>query len=159
MHFDNRQTVLDLNKRKYLILLGYFTLIGIIFFSGLFDQPVLNLSKGTYVIAFTVLYSIYLIYTYIMNFNFFSFSDDGDKLVFKYVSMRPFDSEKKAIKINKTEFGGYEFEKSFFDLKEELILKIKTNKGLANYPPISISSLSVKQKKLLKAALNQFIQD
>ena len=78
-------------------------------------------------------------------------------LMFRFVSMRPLDNNKKAIQINKADFAGFKFEKSFFGYKENLILSLKTKKGVANYPPISISALSQKHKAMLKQALNQFV--
>lgn len=157
MFFDNRNTVLRLNKIRYIVLLVFITLISVIIWSGWFDNIVLGMSKLSYIIFLSILYLLYLIISYILNYNFFSYKDDGNKLVFRFVSFRPFDNAKKAIEIDKKSFGGYQVQQSLFRFKKELVLSIKTKKGLAKYPPISISALSEKQIALLKSALNQHL--
>lgn len=157
MFFDNRKTVLKLNKLRYITLLGFLTLVGIIIWSGWFDELVLGISKLSYIVFLSIIYIFYLIFIFIINYHFFSFNDNGDKLVFRYVSFRPFDNAKKAIEIEKSRFGGYKIQKSFFNLKTELVLSVKTKNGLAKFPPIGISALSKDQIKLLKMSLNQFV--
>ena len=157
MFFDNRKNVLRINKVRYIAPLVLVTLIAIIIWSGWFDKVFLGLNKISYIVCLSVLYILYVIIIYIINLSFFSYSDDGDKLVFRFVSFRPFDNAKKAIEIDKKIFGGYHVNKMFFNLKKELVLSIKTKKGLAKYPAISISALSDNQIKLLKNALNQFM--
>ncbi len=157
MLFDNRKTVLKLNKIRYLALLGYITIICVIIWSGWFDKPVLRINKLTYIIFFTIIYILFILKFYVTNYNYFSFNDEGNKLIFRFVSFRPFDNEKKAIEIDKKKFGGYQFKRSYLNLKLELILKVSTKQGLANYPPISISALSDKDITLLKNALSHYI--
>ena len=74
------------------------------------------------------------------------------------MSLRPFDNKKQAIEIQKKDYNGYEIRKSFFNLKEDLILSVKTKKSIANYPPISITALSLKHKNLLISSLNQAVR-
>lgn len=156
MQFDNRKQVLWLNKRRYITLLIYIVLMGLVILSGFFDKAVLGLNKAVYVICVSVVYILYIVFSYLKSYNFFSYSDDSDILVFKFVSLRPFDNAKKTIQIKKKDFGGYKIEKSILNFNCNLILSIKTKKGLAKYPPISISSLSEKQIKLLQGSLNQY---
>lgn len=157
MFFDNRNTVLRLNKIRYIVLLIFITLISIVIWSGWFENQVLGLGKLTYSITISIIYLFYLMISYILNYNFLSYKDDGNKLLIRFVSFRPFDNAKKAIEIEKKNFGGYQVQKSFFNLKTELILNIKTKNGIAKYPPISISALTKKQVTLLKGALNQYV--
>ena len=156
MVFDNGKIVLKLNIRRYLSLLAYLAVIVVLVTSGLFEKPVLGISKTVYIISATSVYILYIVYAYFMNYNFFSFNDEGDKLVFRFVSLRPFDNEKRAIEIPKRDFIGFKIEKSFFNLKRDLIITIRTNKGIAKYPSISISALSEEQMNLLSHSLSQF---
>lgn len=153
MIFDNRDIILKLNKRRYILILVYVTLMIIFFFSGFFEEN----QKIILAISISVIYIIYNIISYHINFSYFSFRDDQESLMFRFVSMRPLDNNKKAIKMSKRDFAGFKFEKSFFGYKENLILSIKTKKGIANYPPISLSALSQKHKSTLKQSLNQFV--
>ena len=157
MHFDNSQIVTRLNIRRYIAILAYIIIVVVLIFSGWFNKPVWGIEKSVWILIASVLYLLYVAYAYYMSYNFFSYSDEGEKLIFKFISLRPFDDKKRAIEISKSDFGGFNFKKSFFDFKEDLILSIKVKNGLAKYPPISISSLNESQKEKLKASLNQYI--
>jgi len=152
MIFDNRNIIIKLNKRRYILVLLYVTLMAVLFFSGLFQDRF----KAILAILFSFLYIVYNIITYYLNFSYFSYRDDSEYLMLRFVSMRTFDNDKKAINISKLDFVGFKFEKLFFGYKQNLILRIRTKKGSANYPPISISALSQKHLKMLEQSLNQF---
>ncbi|MBI9055617.1 MAG: hypothetical protein JEY96_17475 [Bacteroidales bacterium] len=140
--------------RRYIAFISCAVSMGIIFFSGWFDKPVLGYNKIIYVILISAVYLSYVIYAYLMNFNFFSYNDEGDEFIFRFVSLRPFDNTKKSIVIKKGNFRGFEIRKSLFGLKQELILFVETNKGKIPYPAISISAVESKYIKILKMSLN-----
>jgi len=158
MIFDNRNTVMRLNIRRYLVLIVYVIFTGFLILSDLFGDTILGLKKSIYILSSSILYILYIAYTYILNYKFLSYSDEGVKLTFKFISLRPFDNKKQAIEIHKKDFRAYKFEKSFFNLKQDLVLVVKTKNGVANYPPISISALSGKYKSILISSLNQFVK-
>lgn len=158
MVLDNRDIILKINKLRYIFLLGYITILVILIFSNLFNDPVLGLKKSVYIVFSTSVYVIYNIVKYVLNYTFLSYSDEGNKLIFRFISLRPFDNKRNAIEILKKDFRRFKTSKSFFDLKEELILFVKTPKGVANYPSFSITALSLKQKSLLKNSLSQFVK-
>ncbi|MFC2151409.1 hypothetical protein ACFLSE_02695 [Bacteroidota bacterium] len=157
MIFDNRDNVMKLNIRRFLAILIYLTLMVLLAFSDVFRNTIIGLNKSVYIILVTLLYILYIVFAYVVNYNYFIYNDEGDKLVFRFVSLRPFDNKKQAIEIHKKDFKGYKFQKSFINFKEDLILMIKTKKGFANYPPISVSALSIKHKNMLIQSLNQFV--
>ncbi|MFC2104218.1 hypothetical protein ACFLS4_02555 [Bacteroidota bacterium] len=148
---------MKLNIRRFLAILIYLALMVFLVFSDIFDDTILGFNKSIYVILITVFYLLYIVFAYVVNYNFFSFNDEGNKLVFRFVSLRPFDNKKQAIEIHKKDFKGYKLQKSFMNFKEDLILIIKTKKGIANYQPICISALSLKHKNMLIQSLNQFV--
>ncbi len=155
MIFDNRNIVLKLNIRRYLVLLVFLILMGLMLLVGIIEEPFLGKSESFYVFMICTLYIIYIIISYMRDYKFFLYNDEGEKLIFRFVSLRPFDNKKRAIEIHKKDFKGYKITKSFFNLKEDLILIVKTKNGVANYAPISITALSLKHKNLLKNSLNQ----
>jgi hypothetical protein len=69
--------------------------------------------------------------------------------------MGAFTSKKSSIEIGKNEFAGYEIKKQLLGFREKLILKAKTGRGLAKYPPVSITALNLKEKKSLFQALDR----
>ena len=157
MLFDNSRKVLKLNIIRYLIFLVYVIFMGFLILSGLFNEPVFGISKNALIIIFSVIYIIYIVYVYIRNYNFFKYIDEGGKLVFRFISLRPFDNKKNSIEILKKDFRGYKIQESVLNFKVDLILSVKTKKGVVNYPPISITALTNKYKSILKSSLNQFV--
>ena len=133
MFFDNGSKVSKLNIIRYLSFLAYAISIGFLTLSGLFNKPVLGIDKNSFIIAFSVIYIIYVVYVYIRNYNFFKYNDEGGKLVFRFISLRPFDNKKRSIEIVKEKFTGYKIQKSFFNFKVDLILSVKSKKGVVNY--------------------------
>ena len=53
---------------------------------------------------------------------------------------------KKSYEFPASEFYKFEIEKSFFKLRENIILFRKVKKGIAKYPPISLTGLKEKQR-------------
>ena len=157
MIFDNRHRVTKLHVMRYLSLITYLIFMGLLILSGMFNKSVFGISKNSLVIIISVVYIIYVVCVYIRNYNFFKYNDEGEKLVFRFISLRPFDNKKKSIEILKKDFSGYKIQKSVLNFKVDLILSIKTKKGVANYPPISITALTNKYKNILKSSLNQFV--
>jgi hypothetical protein len=153
MIFDNRDNVFKLNKRRYILLLIYVTAMSVVIFSGLFDKKlIIGLA-----ILITTIYVVYNVFTYQLNYSYFSYNDDKEKIMFRFASLRPFDNRKQAIDIRKRDFKGFTIKKSFMNFREDLVLKVSTKKGLANYPPISLTALSTKHKNMLVNSLNQFV--
>lgn len=157
MVFDNRKIVLRLNKRRYIAILAYLVSMGFLLLSDSFKKTILGYEKSLFVIVITILYILYIVYAYIVNYNFFLYNDDGNKLIIRFVSLRPFDNKKRAIELNKNDFAGYKIKSSLFNLKQDLVVKIKTKNGIANYPPISITALSFKHRNMLENSLNQVV--
>ncbi|MFO7844892.1 MAG: hypothetical protein R6V16_13860 [Bacteroidales bacterium] len=155
MQFDNKNKVLKLNMRRYIVLLFFTMIIGLLVFTRLLINPVWGIDKTTAILITIVAYLIYIMITYMKNYLYILYSDQGDRITLKFVSLRPFDNKRNAIEIPKKDYHGYKTEKSFFNLKEEITLLINSPKGVAKYPPISITALSSKQKKMLFHSLNQ----
>jgi len=100
-----------------------------------------------------VIFLIFFWFQYRMEYTYLYFSDNSKNLIFRFYSMRVFSGKPKSIEISKTSFLKYDIVPSFFNKKESLILYQKTDKGVAKYPPISLTLLAKKQKTELKRAL------
>ncbi len=155
MQFDNKNKVLKLNMRRYIVLLFFTTIIGLLVFTRLLNNPVWVIDKTTAILITIVAYLIYIIITCIINYQYIFYSDEGAKIILKFVSLRPFDNKRNAIEISKGNYYGYKIHKSFLNLKEEIIFLVQTPNGVAKYPPVSIVALTPKQKKLLIYSVNQ----
>jgi len=103
--------------------------------------------------ALFVIFLIFFWFQYMMNYTYFYFSNNSKNLIFRFYSMQLFSGKPKTIEISKASFLKYELVSDFFNKKESLVLFQKTDKGVAKYPPISLTLLGKKQKTELKRAL------
>jgi hypothetical protein len=91
-----------------------------------------------------------------LNYQFFSYSDDGDYLIFRYFTAGIVGGKKNSVEINKTTFSGYKVESRFFGFIQRIILFQKVQGGVANYPPVYISSLTREEKAKVIKSLNLY---
>ena len=70
--------------------------------------------------------------------------------------MRIFSGEKNTIEIHKKDFVKFQTNSSLFKMRDYLIIYQKLLKGIAKYPPISITGLSKKDKAKLITQLSLY---
>ena len=107
--------------------------------------------------ALSLAFLLFYWYQYNMRFTYFYFSNNSKNLIFKFYSLRNFHGKPRTIEIPKSSFVKFEIIRDFFDKRESLILYQKTTKGLAKYPPISLTLVSIKQRTELTGALHSII--
>ena len=155
MTFSNTSRIVQHNIIQFVSLLVYATIMISLIFTDYFNFLTVNINKWTIVILISIIYLGFLMYNYIIDYNFISFSDDGNKFTFHYISTRPLNKKRKAIEIPKNKFVSYKIEKLFFGIKKEIIFSVKTQHGEAKYPPLNISALNKSQIYLLTNSLKQ----
>lgn len=155
MKLDNRAFIIRQNILKFVVLLIYATIMSVIVFTGTLELLFGYTDKITISVVISFAYLFFLMYNYNIDYNYISFSDEGTKFIFHFVSSRPLNKRPKAIEILKTKFGGYKIEKSFFGKKKEIVISVKTQNGIAKYPPINISALTKSQVIILTNSLKQ----
>jgi hypothetical protein len=69
-----------------------------------------------------------------------------------------FTSKKNSIEIPKREFSGYSIQSFFMGYREKIILTRRTSKGVASYPPVSITALNNNDKHDLLITLEKLKQ-
>ena len=149
MVIDTKEEASTLRSTKMFAVIVYSVLIVV-------TAVFLPVGKTVEIIIYGVLSVVFLTFywfQYKMNYTYLYFSNNSKNLVFKFYSMRIFSGKPKTIEISKTSFFKYELVTSFFNKKESLFLYQKTDKGIAKYPPISLTLLGKKQKTELKRAL------
>jgi hypothetical protein len=86
-----------------------------------------------------------------LNYQFIFFSDEGEKIIFRYFSTGLISGKKNSVEIDKRTFSGYKVESRFIGLIQSITLFQRFNEGVAKYPPVYISALSKEEKaKLIK---------
>ena len=94
----------------------------------------------------------------ILNYQYISYSDDGDYIVFRYFTSGIAGGKKNSVEISKATFSGYRIEKRFFGLIESILLYQKIQDRDAKYPPIYISALTGEEKAKIVKSLNLYGQ-
>ena len=149
MIIDTKEEALTLRKTKIFVVIAVSVpiIVTVVF------SPLDQMAKSTIYGALSSAFFIFYWFQYQMHYTYFYFSNNSKNLVFRFYSLRFFSGKPKTIEIPKTSFCKYDIETSFFNKKDSLVLYQKTGKGVAKYPPISLTLLSRKQKTELKRAL------
>ncbi len=96
------------------------------------------------------------IYILIKKPYFVQFETNHKEIVIKFYSAIPIFRKPKAIKIPINKLVKYEIIKK--NIKEFLIVYIKTNKKLAKYPPVPLSIVSQEMKDKMTKELNYILK-
>jgi hypothetical protein len=154
MIIDTKEEASTLGKTKTFVIFVYslFVILTVAFTS--LDTPVKFLICG----ALSVIFLIYYCIQYKMGYTYIYFSNNGKNLIFRYYSLRFLYGKPRTIEIPKSDFVNYDITTSFFNRKDSLVLYQKTKKGVAKYPPISLTLLGANKKRELKRALFAEIQ-
>ena len=149
MIIDTKEEASTLWKTKIFILAVFMILVVLTAIYMPVDKTIKFVICG----ALSILFLIFYWYQYKMEYTYFYFSNNGKNVVFRFYSLQNLSGKPKTIEISRMNFVKYDIVTGFFNQKESLVLYQKTPKGVAKYPPISLTLLSKKQKTELKRAL------
>lgn len=147
-----------IRKKLYSLYKIVFLIISIIIVVVLdfYYEDFFGVSNSLIYIILASLYLLSVIFNLLRDYQYIYFSDEGDKIILRYFSPGIFTTKKNSIEINKSFFAGFKITKSFFGIKEKIVLSQKTKRGIANYPAVSITALSQEEKKRITDSLNKF---
>jgi hypothetical protein len=85
-----------------------------------------------------------------IDFQYITFEINNMKLIMRYYSIVKFGrKDYNTFEFPQDNLYDYRFEKSVFGLVRDLILIIKTSRGIAEYPPVSMAALDkIEQYKI-----------
>ena len=156
MTFDNSKTIISLRIKLFgatVVLLAY---LAITYIGKLIKFPFLGMSDTVWTIILIGIWVLLAFMPMFLNYQFFSYSDEGDYLIFRYFTAGIVGGKKNSVEINKTTFSGYKVESRFFGFIQRIILFQKVQGGIANYPPVYISALTREEKAKVIKSLNQY---
>lgn len=156
MTFDNSKTIISLRIKLFGATVVILTYIVLTYIAQLIKYPLLGISDTAWTLILVSVYFIYAFYPMFLNYQYISFSDEGEKIVIRYMSAGIAGGRKNSIEISKSSFSGYRSELRFFGLIQNITLFQKTQSGIAKYPPVYISALSAEQKTKMLKTLNQY---
>jgi hypothetical protein len=155
MEIDIQRTILKKNLRAFILAILFVVFISLLLITYIYEDQLFGLTKYHLAIIFASIYVLYMLFNTLRQFHYIYFSDAGNKIILRYFPMGVFTYKKNSIEIGKSEFAGYEKKKVLFGFREKLILKVRTGRGLAKYPPVSVTALNQKEKENLYRALDR----
>jgi hypothetical protein len=156
MTLDNSKTIISLRIKFFgatIVFIAYFVLA---YAAKIIKFPLLGRGETFWIMLLTGIYAFLAILPMILNYQFVFFSDDSDKIVFRYFTSGLVGGKKNAVEIDKRSFGGYTTESRFFGLIQSITLSHKFREGVAKYPPIYISALPKKDRAKVFKTLNLY---
>jgi len=158
MIIDIKRTILKKTVGKFITLIVLAILLCLLLFIPFRNEFIKGVSNNLLAIFIATAYVIYIMYESFRNYNYMYFNDESDKIVLRYFAPNMFTTKKNSIEIPKREFSGYTIQSFFMGYREQIILKRRTSKGIASYPPVSITALTVDEKNNLLITLEKLKQ-
>ena len=155
MIIENSKSIVRFRLVGLAMSIVFVLIIAGILVTGFNNDKYFGFSKYYYAFVLGSIYVLYSIYVLIINRCYFHFSDEDEKLEFKYYSTNPFSFKNHYIVIGKNSLLRYEMKK-FLGVKYDLILFQKSSRGEARYPGISLSALTNEEINLLKSILDKY---
>ena len=99
-------------------------------------------------------FAIWFLYFQVADYRFIDYSDENNKIIVRYYKLVKFGkTEYSAIEFPKNLLYRATFENSVFGKMTDLTLVIKTRRGLAEYPPVSLTALKKEERMQIKGSL------
>lgn len=156
MTFDNSKTIISLRIKLFGATVVFLTYIALAYVIKLIKFPFLGISDTALTVALVGIYLFIAILPMVLNYQFVFFSDDTEKIVFRYFTSGIVGGRKNSVEIDKRSFGGYKIDSRFFGLIKSITLFQQFKEGVAKYPPVYISALSSAERTKLIKALNLY---
>lgn len=103
--------------------------------------------------------SIWYLYFHVADFQFIEYLDENNKIILRFY---------KAISFGKQEYSAIEFpqellkevhfENSIFGKLTDITLVIKTKRGVAEYPSVSLSAVPFEDRLQIRESLNKILE-
>ena len=156
MTFNNSRTIISGRIRLFavtVLLLGYMV---IAYIAALIPFPFLGLSETLLTLILVGIYLVIAIYPMVLNYQYISYSDEDDRIIFRYFNAGIIGGKKNSVEIRKSDFAGYRRDKKLFGLIQSITLFHQLPQGVAKYPPVYISNLSGKERARILNSLYSF---
>jgi hypothetical protein len=106
------------------------------------------------------IFSMWFLYFHVADYQFIEFSSENEKVILRYY---------KAVGFGKGEFSSIEFpqhmlrkvyfENSIFGKMSDLTFIVKTKRGIAEYPSVSLLAVSLQDRIRMQDALNKVMDN
>nr|WP_320023154.1 hypothetical protein [uncultured Draconibacterium sp.] len=144
------------NSEKVLKIKKIFTMVSMAIALGITALFLLDHVLGA--LAGVGVFSIWYLYFHVADYQYIEYSDDDDKIILRYYKMINLGGKTyNSIEFPKYRLKKANFENSFFGKLSDLTLVIKTDRGIAEYPTVSLAGLNVEDRECIQESLNSII--
>lgn len=154
MTFDNIRTIISIRIKLFAVTVMFGVWYVLAYPAKIIKFPILGMNDSICTIILVGIYLVIVMLPMILNYQFVFFSDDTEKIVFRYFNAGIIGGRKNSVEIDKRSFSGYKIETRFFGLIQSITLLQQFREGVAKYPPVYISALSKAERTKLIKALN-----
>ena len=158
MKFNNEQTIYSIHVVK-LICAVFILLILTLLLTTSLDEFILRTTGLTQTLTLTILVALYvllLLYFRLRKTSFFSYNDEGSKIVIRSYRIGAGTSKRLSFEIPKNVIHTYSIDKTRFG--ENITIYIRIGTKVSKYPSISISTITSAQKEKLKKSLDEYAE-
>lgn len=157
MTFDNSKTIISLRIKLFLATIAVIAYVAMAFVIKMIKFPLLGIKETIWTVALIGIWFILALFPMVLSYQYISYSDEGENIVFRYFSAGIAGGKKNAVQISKSVFSGYRIEKRLFGLIKTLVLFQRAPQGIAKYPPIYITALKRSELSKIISSLKQYI--
>jgi hypothetical protein len=153
MRINNKNRAVKF-KRTFFLVSVFIAITSLLFF--LFD--ILDLI-GAAIISIGV-FSLWYLYFHVADYQFIEFRNENGRVVLRYY---------KAVSFGRPRFNEIEFpqnmlrkvffENSVFGKMSDLTLVVKTKRGVAEYPSVSLSAVRFEDRQKIAQSLNELLNN
>ncbi len=156
MTFDNSKTIISLRIKLFAATVVFLAYIVLAYIAKLIKFPLLGMSDTTWTLILVAIYLIIAFLPMILNYQYVYYSDDTEKIIFRYFTAGIVGGRKNTVEIDKRTLSGYEIVPELFGLRQKITLYQRFNEGVAKYPPFYISALSRDERARMVKSLNLY---
>jgi hypothetical protein len=156
MTLNNSKSVINLKITRRLSIIIFLAYLIITYAAGIIKFPLLGMSRLVWTMMVLLIFLLIILLPVILNYQYISYSDEGENIIFRYYSTGFIPGNKNSVEINKKTFSGFTLEKKFFGLMHSITLYQRLKGGVAKYPPVYISALKREEKARIFKSLNSF---
>lgn len=104
-------------------------------------------------------FSLWYLYFHVADYQFIEYSDEDGKIALKYYKAVSFGSKSyHAIEFPQSILQNAHFENTIFGKFSDLTFIVRTKRGIAEYPSVSLSALLKNDRQRMKQRLDAMLQ-
>jgi len=152
MTFDNSKTIINIRIGFFGATITLLAYLAMTYVAKLIKFPILGMSDTVWTLILVGIWFFLTFMPMFLSYQFVFFSDDGEKIIFRYFTAGFVGGKKNSVEIDKKSFSGYKIETRLFGLIQNITLFQNFQEGVAKYPPIYISALTREERsKIIKS--------